>query len=339
MFTDQVKIRCKGGKGGDGITSWRREKYIAKGGPYGGNGGDGGAVIIKSDARTFSLDALNNRRHVWAENGQDGRTRNQHGRRGGDLLLKVPCGTLARDGFGGKLLCDLVHPGEEFLLCKGGKGGKGNAHYKTSVDRAPVRSTLGKLGEVNEVELELKLIADVALLGLPNAGKSTLFSKLAAVSVKIDAYPFTTLKPNLSYVEFDDFSRIYLADIPGIISGACRNKGLGLSFLRHSERASILAYVIDLSGEEGRDPFEDFLTLRNEVKHYSLMALKKPFFVVLNKVDKGERHLATFKRRYQFSQETLFVASALQGRGLFSLVQSLKDFNMGGICSTKKIGK
>lgn len=324
-----MRIKCRGGNGGDGIISWRREKYIAKGGPYGGNGGDGGAVIIKGDMRIFSLDTFHNQRHVWAENGQNGRTRNQHGRRGGDLFLKVPCGTLIRDGLSGKLLHDLIHPDEEFLLCRGGKGGRGNACYKTSVDRAPVRSTPGRAGEVNEVELELKLIADVAFLGFPNAGKSTLFSKLAAVNVKIDAYPFTTLKPNLSYIEFDDFSRIYLADIPGIIDGACRNRGLGLSFLKHSERASVLTYVVDLSGEEGRDPFEDFLTLRKEVSHYSLVALKKPFLVVLNKRDKGEKHLATFKKRYPFSRDTIFVTSALQGKGLLPLVQRLKNLKRG----------
>ena len=325
MFTDQIKIKFSAGKGGDGVISWRREKYIPKGGPYGGNGGDGGSIIVKSDPQIYSLDAFRNQRHITAEKGHNGGTHNKQGRRGKDLVLKVPCGTLIRERESGTLLYDLTDPDEEFTLCNGGKGGMGNTSFKTPTHRAPAKCTPGKPGEVTEVELELKLIADVGFLGFPNAGKSTLLSKLAAVDVKIGAYPFTTLKPNLSYMEFDDFSRIYLADIPGIIPDAHIDRGLGLSFLKHVERSSTLIYIIDLSGEEGRDPFEDFQTLMAEAKSYSPEILKKPFLVALNKMDKGNENLATFKERYPFPKNTLFEISALQEKGLQPFIERLRD--------------
>lgn len=325
MFTDSVKLKLSAGNGGTGIVAWRREKYLPKGGPYGGNGGRGGSIIIKSDPQIHSLDSLRNRRLISAENGRPGAPNNRQGRSGKDLILKVPCGTLIRDSKTGTLIYDLIEPGEEFPLCAGGQGGHGNTFFKTPTNRAPNKCTPGKGGEVKSVELELKLIADIGFMGFPNAGKSTLLSKLAAIEVKTGAYPFTTLKPNLSFIEFDDFSRIYIADIPGIIPDAHEDRGLGLSFLRHVERSSTLIYVIDISGEEGRDPYQDFLTLRAEAEAYSPEILKKPFLVALNKVDKGtETHLEAFKEAYPFPKETLFEISALKEEGLSPFTEKMR---------------
>lgn len=325
MFTDSVKMKLSAGKGGNGAIAWRREKYIPKGGPYGGNGGNGGSVIIMSDPQVFALDGYRNRRLISAENGRPGETNNRHGRNGKDLIIKVPCGTLIRDAETGGLLYDLTAPGEEFLLCTGGRGGKGNTFFKTPTNQAPAKATPGKEGDVKDVELELKLIADVGFMGFPNAGKSTLLSKLAAIEVKTGAYPFTTLKPNLSYIEFDDFSRIYLADIPGIIPDAHNDRGLGLSFLKHVERCSMLIYLIDISGEEERDPFQDFLTLRDEANVYSPSILKKPFLVALNKIDKeSDKNLEIFKEKYPFDPETLLEISALEEKGLLPLTKKMR---------------
>lgn len=325
MFTDAVKIKLSAGKGGNGTVAWRREKYIPKGGPYGGNGGKGGSVTIQADPEVYSLDFFRNRRLLRAENGRPGETNNRQGRHGKDLILKVPCGTLIRDSETGGLLYDLTEPGETYSLCEGGNGGKGNTFFKTPTNQAPAKSTPGKEGETKEIELELKLIADVGFLGFPNAGKSTLLSKLAAIEVKTGGYPFTTLKPNLSYIEFDDFSRIYLADIPGIIPDANQDRGLGLSFLKHVERTSTLIYIIDISGEEGRDPFEDFQTLRTEAESYSPAILEKPFLVALNKTDKSmEEMVKQFKERYPYDPSTLFEISALKDHGLASFTKALR---------------
>ncbi|MCB1110958.1 MAG: GTPase ObgE [Chlamydiia bacterium] len=325
MFTDRVKLKLCAGKGGNGVVAWRREKYIPKGGPYGGNGGCGGSVIIRSDSQIYSLDQFRNKRLMQAENGGGGGTNNRQGKNGKPLVLNVPCGTLVRDSETGGLLYDLTESGEEFLLCEGGKGGKGNTFFKTSTNQAPTKCTSGKPGAVRSVELELKLIADVGFMGFPNAGKSTLLSKLAAIEVKTGDYPFTTLKPNLSFIEFEDFSRVYLADIPGIIPDAHADRGLGLSFLKHVERSSTLIYLIDISGEEGRDPFEDFLTLRKEGEAYSSDISKKPFLVALNKIDKGDPEIiSAFKERYPFPQETLFEISALEEKGLLPFIEKIR---------------
>ncbi len=326
MFTDSVRLKLSAGKGGNGVVAWRREKYIPKGGPYGGNGGCGGDVIIKSDPQIYSLDQFRNKRLIQAKNGGCGGTNNRQGKNGKNLVLKVPCGTLIHDSETGGLLYDLTEPGEEFHLCQGGKGGRGNTFFKTPTNQAPAKCTPGHSGDVKSIEMDLKLLADVGFMGFPNAGKSTLLSKLAAIEVKTGAYPFTTLKPNLSYMEFDDFSRIYLADIPGIIPDAHNNRGLGLSFLKHVERSSTLIYLIDISGEEGRDPFEDFLTLRKEGEKYSDNILKKPFLVALNKVDKeNEEHLEAFKKKYPFPQDTLFEISALEEKGLKPFIAKIRS--------------
>lgn len=327
MFTDHVRIKCIAGKGGNGVIAWRREKFIPKGGPYGGNGGPGGSIIVRCNGRLHSLDALRNRPLLNAKNGQQGGTQNKQGKAGQNLILEIPPGTLLKDAKTQGLIYDFTADGEELLLCRGGKGGKGNTFFKTATHQAPARCTPGMPGESRSIELELKLIADVGLLGLPNAGKSTLLSALAPIRIKTAPYPFTTLQPHLSYIEFDDFSRLFIADIPGIIQGAHANRGLGLSFLRHIERAATLVYVIDLSGIEGRDPYDDFTTLRQEITAHSPTLAEKPFLVALNKVDAPEAHshLALFKQRYPFAPATLLEISALTGQGLPQLTQQMRQ--------------
>lgn len=327
MFTDHVRLKLIAGRGGNGTIAWRREKYIPKGGPYGGNGGRGGSIVIVSDPEIYSLDVFRNHAHIKAPKGQQGGSNNRQGASGKDLILKVPCGTLLRDAKTKTLLYDFTEPGENFQVCAGGKGGKGNTFFKTPTNQAPAKCTPGIDGEVQDIELELKLIADVGFVGFPNAGKSTLLTKLASIDVKIASYPFTTLKPNISYIQFDDFSRIYLADIPGIIEDAHSDKGLGLAFLRHIERSSTLVFVIDCASTDGRDPFEDFLTLRKELEHYSPAILKKPFVVALNKTDREEAKpfLTDFKEKYPFDPETLFEISALEAEGIPPLLENIRS--------------
>ena len=254
MFIDRVTIELAAGKGGNGVVAWRREKYIPKGGPCGGNGGKGGSIILQADTQVFSLDWFRNRRILKAENGQAGGSNNRQGKNGKDLVLKVPCGTLVKDMTTGEILHDFTADKEEFVLCRGGKGGKGNDCFKSPTNQAPNYCTEGTEGGQVKVELELKLIADVGLVGFPNAGKSTLISALADVKVKIAPYPFTTLQPNLGFIQCEDYSRIYIADIPGIIEGAHQNRGLGFEFLRHIERTRLLLFVLDASGIDGRNP-------------------------------------------------------------------------------------
>ncbi|MDX8430706.1 MAG: GTPase ObgE [Candidatus Algichlamydia australiensis] len=319
MFTDRIKLKLKAGKGGNGAVAWRREKYIPKGGPSGGNGGKGGSIIIKTDPSIRSLDHFRNRRQISAENGQQGSANLRQGRQGEDLILKIPPGTLLRDATTGTLLYDFTKKDEELTLCEGGKGGLGNHFFKNSRNRAPTKSTPGKLGQLKEIELELKLIADVGFVGLPSAGKSTLLSTLANIEVKTGAYPFTTLSPNLSMIEFDDYSRVYFADIPGLIANAHKGKGLGHEFLRHVERTNTLVFILDLSFE--RDPKEDLATLRNELGSYSPKLLEKPYIIALNKIDLLD---ATLNPEELFPNETIFCISALNGEGLPPLLEEIK---------------
>ncbi len=304
MFIDSVKITLRAGKGGNGVVAWRREKFVPKGGPVGGNGGKGGSILLKTDSHVLSLEGFRNRR----------------------LVLTVPCGTLVKDLKTGETLFDFTDEHQEYPICQGGKGGKGNHCFKSPTHQAPNVCTLGTDGEAREVELELKLIADVGLIGMPNAGKSTLMSQITHVPVKIGAYPFTTLYPNLSYVQFADYSRVLVADIPGIIEDAHENKGLGIAFLRHIERSSVLLFVVDVSGFEGRDPFDDFTVLRNELTSYDPAMLEKPFIVALNKIDQegAEEHLKNFYEKYPFAKETLFPISAMNGENLEPLLEAMR---------------
>ncbi len=336
MFIDSAKITLRAGKGGNGVVAWRRELYVPKGGPAGGNGGKGGSILLKTDSHVLSLEGFRNRRLINAENGQPGGGNLRQGRNGKDLVLTVPCGTLVKDASTGEVLYDFTDENQEFLICKGGKGGKGNHCFKSPTNQAPNTCTPGLDGESREVELELKLIADVGLIGIPNAGKSTLMSKLTSVKVKIGAYPFTTLYPNLSYVQFADLSRILIADIPGLIENAHQNKGLGISFLKHIERSSVLLFVIDISGFEGRDPRDDFRVLRNELKEYNPELLNKPFLVALNKIDYegAEENLQHFFASYPFDKDTLFPISAINAEGLEPLKIAIRKLVQGSFVAS-----
>lgn len=327
MFVDSAKIQLRAGKGGNGVVAWRREKYIPKGGPVGGNGGNGGSIVLKADVHIPSLESFRNRRQIHAENGLPGGGNLQKGRDGKSLTLLVPCGTLVKDTSTQEVLFDFTQEGQEFLICKGGKGGKGNHCFKSPTNQAPNTFTPGTDGEALEIELELKLIADIGLIGMPNAGKSTLMSAMTHVPVKIAAYPFTTLHPNLSYLYIKNGPRILIADIPGIIENAHKNKGLGFAFLKHIERSAALLFVIDVSGFEGRSPLEDFLTLRNELKNYRPELLEKPFLVVLNKIDQegAEEHLRYFYEHTSLPKEQLFPISAMQKQGLEPLIEAMRQ--------------
>lgn len=326
MFVDQVKLQLRAGDGGNGVVAWRREKYLPKGGPTGGNGGPGGSIYCESDPNISSLDHLANLKILSAENGRCGGPNKQNGRKGKDLIVKVPPGTLIKDPETQSILFDLSTEKEKVLLCQGGKGGLGNEFFKTPRNRAPNKCTPGKPGQTKDFELELKLIADIGLVGFPNAGKSTLLSSVANINAKAGAYPFTTLSPNISYMEFEDFSRIYLADIPGIIEKAHENKGLGLSFLRHVERCNTLLYVIDISNEERENPLKDFLILRDELEKYSKKMHEKPFIVALNKIDKegSEKTLSEFISHYPFDPKTLFPISAKRSHNLERLKEAMQ---------------
>ena len=336
MFTDNVTIKVTAGKGGNGIIAWRREKHLAKGGPYGGNGGRGGSIYIQASSQIFSLDHYRNRRLLKTENGHVGGINTRRGRSGKDLIIQVPCGTLVIDKNSKNILHDLTKENEKVLLCAGGRGGLGNRAFKTDTNQAPNYCTEGKLGDELHVELELKLIADIGLVGFPNAGKSTLINALTNVPVKMAAYPFTTLRPNLGMLHFEDYSRLLMADIPGIIEGAHHNKGLGFKFLRHIERTKLFVYVLDASGIDGRTPTEDFRVLQNEIKKYNPKMLERPFLVLLNKLDDdcSKDHVIEFKKTFPDLDEKLFEISALQKEGtskvkdqfyqIFSLLNSEK---------------
>jgi len=325
VFVDRVTLSLLAGKGGNGAVAWRREKYIPKGGPAGGDGGNGGSITLIADPEIHSLENLRNRRIIKAQNGQMGGGNNCKGKNGEDLIIKVPTGTLVKDAATGQILYDLTQKGQSWKICAGGKGGKGNTRFKSSTNQAPLMFTEGTAGESKEVELELKLIADVGFVGMPNAGKSTLISQLAHISVKIAPYPFTTLRPNLGLVVFSDSSRLLIADIPGIIKNAHEDRGLGLAFLRHIERCSILVFVIELSPwEETRDPFEEFCMLRSEIEAYNPSLLEKPFLVALNKIDieGSDALIGPFRERYS---GLLFEISAQNGMGCDALKTTLHD--------------
>jgi GTP-binding protein len=326
MFIDRVKVQLVAGRGGNGVVAWRREKYIPKGGPCGGNGGKGGSIILQADAEIYCLEWFRNRRIIKADSGNPGGHNNRIGRNGADLKLKVPCGTLARDVRTGEILHDFTEDQEEWVICKGGKGGRGNDSFKTPTNRAPNICTPGAEGEQSEIELELKLIADVGLVGFPNAGKSTLISTLTHVRVKVAPYPFTTLQPNLGFIQNEDYSRIFIADIPGIIEGAHENRGLGFEFLRHIERTKLLLYMLDASGIDGRNPTDDYRVLRQELEKYNPEMLTRPYIVVLNKIDSDEarENVEQFRQAYSLPKDTLYEISALRGDGIPELKTAIE---------------
>ncbi len=327
MFIDNTTLNVVAGSGGNGVVAWHRAKYIPKGGPSGGNGGKGGDIIIRATAQESSLDSLRNSRCLAAGNGTIGGPNCRQGRCGKGLVIPVPCGTLVRDQHTKEVLADLTDDGQELVLCRGGRGGRGNASFKTARNRAPNYCTEGKGGESRDIELELKIIADVGLIGFPNAGKSSIISALSDNPVKIGAYPFTTLRPNLRFLDFEDYSRVLIADIPGIISGASNNKGLGLEFLRHVERTKALVFVLDASGIDGRTPLEDYRALRQEIEAYDSEILQKPSVIVLNKVDCSEAaaHIESCHAILFAEGVPLILTSALDMEGIDEFVAALAD--------------
>lgn len=288
MFIDVAKISVKAGKGGNGCVAFRREKYEPMGGPAGGDGGDGGSIILEADEGLRTLMDFRYKRHYSAENGQDGRNKKQFGSDGQDMVLRVPTGTLVKDEETDIVLADLKEDGQRYICARGGRGGKGNTRFKNSIRRTPRFAEPGTKGEEREIILELKLIADVGLIGFPNVGKSTILASVTSARPKIANYHFTTLKPNLGVVSIGEGHSYVLADIPGLIEGASEGAGLGLEFLRHVERTKLLLHVIDASGQEDRDPVQDFYKINDELKEYNEKLSVKKQIIVLNKMDLPE---------------------------------------------------
>lgn len=323
VFVDQVKILARSGDGGNGCCSFRREKFVPRGGPDGGDGGDGGDVVFEVDAHLSTLLDQRYRQHASAGRGQHGMGKNRTGNRGEDYVLRVPPGTVVKEAEGGDVLADLVEPGDCAIVVKGGRGGRGNARFATPTDQAPERVHPGSPGTELLLELELKLIADVGLVGHPNAGKSTLLSRLSAAHPKIADYPFTTLQPNLGIVPFGDFDSFVLADIPGLIEGAHKGKGLGFQFLRHVERTRVLLFMVDVTSP---DPEADYAVLREELGHFSPALLQKPSYLAATKVDAlppEERH------NVQIGGEAAHPISSVSGEGLEALVQKISILVVG----------
>jgi GTPase len=285
MFIDEAKIYIKSGDGGHGCLSFRREKFMPKGGPDGGDGGRGGHVYFVAAEDVDTLLDFTGQHHWRAKNGQPGMGQNKHGADGEDLVIKVPPGTLIIDEEFDLVLKDLTEIDHKVRVCRGGNGGRGNKRYASSTNQTPRFAKPGRPGQERNLKLELKLIADVGLLGVPNAGKSTLISRCSAARPKIADYPFTTLEPVLGIVELSDYRRFVMADIPGLIEGAHEGVGLGFEFLRHIERTTVLAHVLDVSPADGSDPVENYTTLRNELAQYSMTLAEKPEIILINKID------------------------------------------------------
>jgi GTP-binding protein len=285
MLVDHAIITVQAGKGGDGIVSFRREAYVPKGGPDGGDGGDGGDVVLVARAGVDTLLDMAGRHHWYAEDGRPGRGKNQTGRQGADFFIEVPPGTMILDNHTGELLGDLDEPGKQLIGAAGGRGGRGNTHFKSATNQTPRQATAGQPGQRRELRLELKLIADVGLIGKPNAGKSTLLSRLSAARPKIADYPFTTLEPQLGIAELPGYRRLVMADIPGLITGASRGAGLGHAFLRHIERTRVLVHLLELEPSDGSDPAENYHAINKELSDYSPALAEKPQLVAVNKAD------------------------------------------------------
>jgi GTP-binding protein len=315
MFIDYAGIYICAGKGGDGAVTFRREKYVPKGGPSGGNGGDGGNVILESHHNLSTLLDFRYKKTYKAGDGEIGGNSRKDGKNGKDIIIKVPVGTIVKDADSERILFDLNADGMRVIAAKGGRGGKGNSNFATPTNQAPRYAETGKPGEEKNMVLELKLIADVGLVGFPNAGKSTLISAISAARPKIADYPFTTLEPNLGIVQYKDYSGFTVADIPGIIEGAHEGKGLGLKFLRHIERTKILAFLIDITSE---DYEKDYKILQNELKSYSKKLAQKPRLLVLSKSDLVEESEINklLKKKVKKAENKFHIISAVTGSGI-----------------------
>lgn len=325
MFVDQARIFVKAGHGGDGVCRFRREKYVPRGGPDGGDGGDGGDVIFTASTRVSTLLDFRYKRHYEAEPGHAGDGQNKHGRTGADVVIPVPLGTVIKDESTQTLIGDLTSDGQRIVAAAGGRGGRGNSHFATPTNRAPQEFETGTPGEERWLILELKLLADVGLVGFPNAGKSTLIASISSARPEIASYPFTTLRPNLGVVKSEDEDSFVVADIPGLIEGAHEGKGLGLQFLRHIHRSAFLLFLIDISEWLQEDPVSSFLILRKELEIYDSTLRQRPFAVVATKVDSQGKGENLEKLREYCEQHLLpfFSISAVTRDGLSDLVSYL----------------
>jgi GTP-binding protein len=324
MFVDEVTIRVKAGDGGNGCLAFRREKYVPKGGPSGGDGGRGGDIVLYASIHHNTLLHFRFNPEHTAQRGRHGEGSNRTGRHGESIELPVPVGTVAWDADTGELLHDFTVEGEKFVVARGGRGGRGNQHFATSVNQAPTRHEPGSPGEERRIRLELKLLADVGLVGFPNAGKSTLISRISAARPKIADYPFTTLEPNLGVVQADDMKTFVVADIPGLIEGAHEGHGLGIQFLRHVERTRLLLHLVDVSEASGRDPKRDFDVILKELASFSEELARKPMFVVATKLDAAQdkKRVESLRRKAKRKGLPFFKISAVTGEGLQALVRA-----------------
>ncbi len=327
MFIDSAKVYVKAGNGGNGMVSFHREKYIAAGGPDGGDGGKGGDVIFQVDEGLNTLIDFRYKKHFKAQPGEDGGASNCSGKNGEDMVIKVPLGTMVKDENTGLILADLVKPGQTYTIAKGGRGGKGNQHFATPTRQVPNFAKSGNLGEERELILEMKMIADVGLIGFPNVGKSTILSMVSAARPKIANYHFTTLVPNLGVVQIEQGRSFVIADIPGLIEGAHEGVGLGHEFLRHVERTKLLVHVVDVSGSEGRDAIEDFDAINSELEKYNTLLASRPQVVAANKMDipGSEENFQRFKKEIEDRGYRVFGLSAATNKGLKELLYYVSD--------------
>lgn len=325
MFVDEVEIRVEAGNGGDGCTAFRREKYISMGGPYGGNGGHGSDIIFKVDEGLHTLLDLRYQKIIKGKKGENGRGKNQHGKGAEALVVRVPLGTVVTDLDTGLIIADLSKKDQEEIIAKGGRGGRGNTAFKTQTNTAPNYSENGEEGEKKLLKVEVKMLADVGLVGLPSVGKSTIISCVSRSKPKIAAYHFTTLTPNLGVVKSTDGRSFVMADLPGLIEGASHGEGLGDKFLRHIERTKVIAHVIDMSSEEGRDPYDDFVMINKELEDFNKKLMKKPMVIIANKMDieGADKNLEKFKEKV--GDIKIFEVSAATNTGLQSVVDYLAD--------------
>ncbi|ESS17836.1 GTP-binding protein obg [Streptococcus mutans PKUSS-LG01] len=330
MFLDTAKVSVKAGRGGDGMVAFRREKYVANGGPWGGDGGRGGDVIFVVNEGLRTLMDFRYNRHFKAKAGEKGMTKGMHGRGAENLYVSVPQGTTVRDAQTGKVIADLVKNGQEFIVAHGGRGGRGNIRFATPRNPAPEISENGEPGEERELALELKILADVGLVGFPSVGKSTLLSVITAAKPKIGAYHFTTIVPNLGMVRTKSGDSFAVADLPGLIEGASQGVGLGTQFLRHIERTRVILHVIDMSASEGRDPYEDYLAINKELETYDLRLLERPQIIVANKMDmpQAAENLEQFKEKLDANygefddKPQIFPISGIAHQGLDALLDA-----------------
>lgn len=325
MFVDEVNIKVIAGNGGDGCTAFRREKYVELGGPFGGNGGRGSNIIFKVDEGLRTLVDLRYNKIIKGNRGANGEGKNKNGKSAKDIVIKVPPGTVIRDNDTNLLVCDLKKHDEEFIVAKGGRGGRGNTAFRTQNNPAPNFSEKGEPGEERYLKVELKLLADVGLVGMPSAGKSTILSKISRSKPKIAAYHFTTLVPNLGVVKTNDGRSFTVADLPGLIEGASLGEGLGDRFLKHIERTRVIAHIIDMSGSEGRDPYEDYIKIQKELKDFDKKLIQKESIIIANKMDveESKKHLEKFKK--QLPDKKIFEVSAINSEGLDKVLTYIAD--------------